>query len=63
MGVEDGAGYEMKDNYTLLRATSCVGDPSSTALQSLRSRDLRTFTDILNTEEGENFLLLYTVDC
>ncbi len=53
----------MKDNYTLLRATSCVGDPSSTALQSLRSRDLRTFTDILNTEEGENFLLLYTVDC
>ena len=51
MGVEEG-GYEMKDNYTLLRATSCVGNPSTTALRSLKSKDLRLFTDILNNEEG-----------
>jgi len=37
----------------LFRGTSCVGEPATNAAQCIRTKDLRLFVDILNSDEEE----------
>ena len=49
------SSHDKFDKQELLRMTSvsCVSDPHQSALTSLKNNDLRSFLDLVNTEDVE----------